>query len=88
MVNTKLLRESIDSLGMSISFVAKQIGISRESLYQKMNGETEFKASEIYALKDLLRLDNNKRDAIFFDLMGDFESHQKERLYWESILKS
>lgn len=66
MTDSKLLSEEISKTGMSITFIAKKIGITREGFYKKLNNETEFKASEIVALQSLLRLSNKKRDEIFF----------------------
>ena len=68
MTNTEKLREAIDAQGIAISTIANKLGISREGLYKKINNETEFKASEIAALTDILRLSNNQRDEIFLTL--------------------
>jgi DNA-binding phage protein len=51
---------------MTVTFIARKIGITREGFYKKLNNETEFKASEIAALQSILRLSNKKRDEIFF----------------------
>ena len=67
MTDTKLLRETIDSSGMSITFISNEIGISREALYKKISNTTEFKASEITKLSKILNLSNRARDEIFFD---------------------
>lgn len=66
MTDTNALRKSIQESGVSISFIARKIGITREGFYKKMNNETEFKASEISCLKKVLNLTNSERDAIFF----------------------
>lgn len=60
------LREELDRSGISITFIAKKMGISREGLYNKLNNQTEFKASEIVALSEILNLSTDKRDKIFF----------------------
>lgn len=65
MTDTKLLRETIDNSGMSITFISNEIGISREALYKKMSNTTEFKASEITKLSKILNLSNRARDVIF-----------------------
>jgi len=67
LTNTGILKNKIKESGLSITFIARKIGISREYLYQKINGAVEFKQSEIETLKFLLRLSNNEREAIFFD---------------------
>lgn len=66
MTNTTKLKAKIAEVGISITFIASKIGISREGLYKKINNETEFKASEIATIKDVLRLSNFERDEIFF----------------------
>ena len=68
MSNTALLREKIDESGYKLRFIAKQIGITYAGFLKKINNETEFKASEIQGLKDLLNLTDEERDKIFFTL--------------------
>ena len=67
MINTKLLEKKISDSGMTMVSLAEKTGILRESLYNKLKGNTEFKASEISSLSKVLRLSNRERDAIFFD---------------------
>ncbi|ENZ13805.1 hypothetical protein [Enterocloster clostridioformis] len=66
MTNSNALKKRISESGISISFIAKKVGITREAFYNKMNNETEFKASEISCLKEILGLSSEERDAIFF----------------------
>lgn len=66
MTNTLLLEERIDKSGYKKSYIAKQIGISAYALSKKINNETEFKASEINILCDILKIDTKDRMAIFF----------------------
>ena len=77
MTNSKLLSEEISESGMSITFIAKKLGITREGFYKKLNNETEFKASEIVVLQSLLRLSNKKRDEIFFAKKVEYNSTTK-----------
>lgn len=65
MTNRKKLSDEIIDSGMTITAIAKKIGITREEFYKKLNNETEFKALEISALQKILRLSNRKRDEIF-----------------------
>lgn len=67
MTNTVRLKETINQRGISITFIANTIGITREGLYNKLNGETEFKGSEIAKISKILRLTNKERDDIFFN---------------------
>lgn len=66
MTNSALLNEVISESGITITAIARKLGITREGLYKKMNNETEFKASEIALMQNILHLPNKKRDAIFF----------------------
>ena len=67
MINTKLLEKKISDSGMTMVSLAEKTGILRESLYNKLKGNTEFKASEISSLSKVLRLSTRERDGIFFD---------------------
>jgi len=66
LTNSALLNEVISESGITITAIARKLGITREGLYKKMNNETEFKASEIALMQNILHLPNKKRDAIFF----------------------
>lgn len=66
MTDSKELNKEIEESGITITAIAKKIGITREGFYKKLNNETEFKASEISALQRILNLSNEKRDEIFF----------------------
>ena len=65
MFNTKLLEKKISDSCMTMVSLAEKTGILRESLYNKLKGNTEFKASEISSLSKVLRLSTRERDAIF-----------------------
>ena len=66
MTDSELLNDEISKSGMTVTFIARKMGITREGFYKKLNNETEFKASEIVALQSILRLSNKRRDEIFF----------------------
>lgn len=66
MTNTELLREKINASGYKLQFVAEKCGLTYFGLMKKVNNETEFKASEIKALKDLLNLTDDDATKIFF----------------------
>lgn len=66
MTNVEELSKEIESSGLKITHIASVLKLSREGLYKKLNGETEFKASEIMQMKNILRLSNERRDEIFF----------------------
>lgn len=65
-MNLALLNKKIRNSGMTIVAIAEKSGILRETLYNKLNGSVEFKASEIIRLSKTLRLSSDERDMIFF----------------------
>lgn len=67
MADIELLKNKIESSGMTMSSVAKKSGIVRETLYNRLNGIGEFKASEIVGLSKTLRLPVEERDQIFLN---------------------
>lgn len=71
MANTALLREAMKRSGMPTTTIAKRSGMLRETLYNRLEGKGEFKASEIVGLSDTLSLSNEERDRIFFALVRE-----------------
>lgn len=67
MVNIELLKQKIEESGYTVKYIAQSIGITRESLYNKMNRKTEFSAREIVMVTSLLKLNRDERDQIFFN---------------------
>ncbi len=65
MMDIKLLKEKIENSGMTITSISEKAGISRETLYNRMK-KPDFKASEISALTEVLHLEKEERDVIFF----------------------
>lgn len=45
--------------------ISNKTGIKRGTLYNKVNGMSEFTASEIVSLTDVLHLSKDERDEIF-----------------------
>ncbi len=66
MTDSDLLRKKIDESGYKLRYVAGKLGITYQGFQKKLANETQFKATEIQALKVLLRLTNEERDQIFF----------------------
>lgn len=66
MTDLNALRQRMTDSGMTVKAIAQKSGILRETLYNRLNGTTEFNASEMLALSDTLRLTVKERDAIFF----------------------
>lgn len=71
MTNTKRLRAIILERGLTQEQVAAHIGITPASLNYKINNKREFKASEIKALVELLKIPDEDVSAIFFALGVD-----------------
>lgn len=66
MTLTNELEAAIKRAGVTKREIARKLGLSEMGLYKKIHNETEFKASEIMALSQLLNLLPPERDAIFF----------------------
>ena len=75
MVNINLLEKRMKDSGMTMVAIAEKSGILRETLYNKIKGSSEFKASEIAALSNVLNLSSKERDKIFFESDGELNSH-------------
>jgi len=69
MTNFKLLNKKIDESGMTIVAISNKTKISRETLYNRLKGDGEFKASEIVELTEILHLTNTERDVIFLGMI-------------------
>lgn len=65
---------AIKKAGLDRAEVAKGLQISATTLFNKIHNKTEFKASEIVALKKMLRLSDRQRDKIFFAAFVDGKS--------------
>lgn len=65
-MNLNYLNEKINEIKIPITTIAEKMGISRQSLYLKMNGQREFKASEIEKICGILRLTDLEKSLIFF----------------------
>lgn len=66
MTNTSLLEQYIVKSGYRKAFIAKQLGISAYGLALKINNKSEFKASEMAILCELLKISAKDKEAIFF----------------------
>ena len=65
MVNTQLLEKKIEESGYRMDYIHEQLGITRRSYQNKINGETSFRAAEIYVLCDLLKISDEEKKKIF-----------------------
>jgi len=66
MTDCMKLNNLIEDSGITITAICSKMGITRKSLYNKINGKTEFKVSELYALSKILHMSSEDRDSIFF----------------------
>lgn len=65
---------AIKKAGLNRAEVARGLQISATALFNKIHNKTEFKASEIVALKKMLHLSDRQRDKIFFAAFADRKS--------------
>lgn len=66
LVDLKRLKEEIDDSGMTMVSFSAKTGMLRATLYKKLAGQSEFTISEVESISDVLRLNANQRNAIFF----------------------
>lgn len=72
MTDTLKLEMAIRRAGLTKREVAKRLSLSEMGLHQKINNVTEFKASEIALLYDLLNLESlEEQQQIFFNSVVD-----------------
>lgn len=66
------LETAIKDSGMMKSKIADNVGISRQALYLKLKGEREFTQGEVFKLKKVLHLSDDRFLKIFFnDSVGE-----------------
>lgn len=66
-MNNDLLKEVINESGIKVTSLAEKMGISRQSLHMKINGERRFDQGEIMSLKTNLHLSDDLFMRIFFN---------------------
>lgn len=65
-MNLDYLNDRIKLSRVPITAIAEGLGISRQTLYYKMDGKRDFKTSEVTKLCELLRLTDEEKKIIFF----------------------
>jgi hypothetical protein len=65
-LNLELLNDVIDRSKLTRTAIAESLGLSRQGLLNKTTGIREFKGSEIKRLIQILELDEQQQNAIFF----------------------
>lgn len=66
MINTKLLKSYFVKNGFTQEEIAKKIGISYQSLSDKINNKVQFKVDEVSSLCEILEITHDKDDIFFF----------------------
>ena len=66
MTDLVLLNARIDKSGYKKSFLAKQLGISKQAFSQKLSGQYEFKSNQIQILCKILGIAPKEMKDIFF----------------------
>lgn len=67
MTNTEMLRKVITDSGLKYKYIAQKLDIEAYSLQKKIDNVTEFKASEILKLCEVLNIeDHDLKERIFF----------------------
>ena len=61
-MDIQALKNKIEESGMTMTSIARKSKISRETLYNRLNGIGEFTASEIIGLTTALNLSKSERD--------------------------
>lgn len=78
-MESELLRKAIKERGMKITFLADKMGISRQSLHAKINGDRLFDQGELLSLKTCLSMSDREFMSIFFEDRVDKLSAKVEK---------
>ena len=70
MTNTELLEEAIKKSGLKKGFIAEKLGLSRTGFANCINNRAEFRVGHVNTLCELLNIDTDQRNAIFFARHG------------------
>lgn len=67
MTDTKLLKSKIEGSGLKLCFIADKVGITRQALYKKINGQVPFNQFEIERMCAALDVKTlTEKEALFF----------------------
>lgn len=80
MSDINMLKKKIDESGMSIIAIAEKSGMVRATLYNRLKGVSEFKASEITNLSNTLHLTAGERNKIFFAQKVEAKETPKKKM--------
>lgn len=65
--NYSKLKGKIVEKGLTLTDVANQIGLTIQSFSKKLNGEVDFKSTEIDNLMNILQISKKEIDIYFFE---------------------
>lgn len=68
MTNATLLKAKIDASGYKMKYVADRIGLTYQGFLNKIRNKTDFTAPEIRGLCELLHIETEEMEQIFFAL--------------------
>ena len=72
MTNTEELKKKISEQGLRQGYIAEKLGLTSYGFANKLNNKTEFKATEIQCLCELLHITSlREKEEIFFTNMVD-----------------
>ena len=77
MTNTTMLKDKIQQSGLKKSHIAKELGMSRQTFSTYLDGKSEFRVNHMNILCNLLNIDLEQREAIFFASNGAFKAPAK-----------
>ena len=89
MINSKLLELFIKASGLRHNYIAREIGVTPFTFAKKIRNVSEFKASEMNKLCDVLKINSAVlREAIFFPQAVDYKSTINRRVFavWTFML--
>lgn len=62
------IKNAIDERGLKMNYVQKKLGVSKQTLYRKISGNTQWYIRELKVFKEILHLSNDEFVDIFFNL--------------------
>lgn len=66
MTDTNAFKAAVMRKGLTMAILAEKIGVTEATLSYKANNLRQFKMAEVQAIKRILGLTAEERDAIFF----------------------
>ena len=66
MTNIKEFEIALLKAGVTKADIARLLGVTLQTVYNKINNVVDFKGREICAISDYLKLSNKERERIFF----------------------